>query len=64
MSQESAAARIANALEALSRGLDELHAAGGHLPAVERNTVRLRGTLRALQIQFEDLVRVQGAGGL
>ena len=55
MSQESAAARIATALEALSRDLDALEEAGGHIPAVERNTVRMRGTLRALQVQFEDL---------
>jgi hypothetical protein len=64
VSHEIAAARIAKALEALARGLDELQAAGAQVPAVERNTVRLRGTLRALQIQFEDLVRVQSGGGL
>jgi hypothetical protein len=64
VSQESAAARIAKALEALAQDLDELHAAGAQVPAVERNTMRLRGTLRALQIQFEDLVRVQSGEGL
>jgi hypothetical protein len=55
VAEESAAARIAKALEVLSRDLDALQEAGGHIPAVERNTVRMRGTLRALQVQFEDL---------
>lgn len=55
MADEGAAARIAKALETLSRDLDALQEAGGHIPAVERNTVRMRGTLRALQVQFENL---------
>ncbi len=55
MAEQSAAVRVAKALGALSRDLDALEEAGGHIPAVERNTVRMRGTLRALQVQFEDL---------
>lgn len=55
---DDAAVRIAEALEGLSRGLDALLAAGGHLPAVERNVARLRGTLRALHVQFEDLAHL------
>jgi hypothetical protein len=52
---ETQASRIARALEALSRDLEALAEAGRDVPAVERNVVRLRGSLRALQIQFEDL---------
>ncbi|MDW7711054.1 MAG: hypothetical protein SCH98_11315 [Deferrisomatales bacterium] len=58
MADEGAATRIAKALETLSRDLDALQEAGGHIPAVERNTVRMRGTLRALQVQFEELDRL------
>jgi len=57
---ETQASRIARALEALSRDLEALAEAGRGVPAVERNVVRLRGSLRALQIQFEDLA---GSGG-
>ncbi len=47
---------IQQALRAVARGLEELESAGGGIPAVEKNVVRLRGTLRALETQFVDLV--------
>ncbi len=47
--------RIAAMLEVLGRDLDALEEAGRDVPAVERNVVRMRGTLRALQVQFADL---------
>ncbi len=60
MRTETQASRIARALEALSRDLEALAEAGRGVPAVERNVVRLRGSLRALQIQFEDLAAPEG----
>ena len=60
MRTETQASRIARSLETLSRDLEALAEAGRGVPAVERNVVRLRGSLRALQIQFEDLA---GLGG-
>lgn len=52
---QGAAARIAALLEALGRDLEALKEAGAGVPAVERNAVRMQGTLRALQVQFADL---------
>lgn len=49
---QGAAARIAALLEALGRDLEALKEAGAGVPAVERNAVRMQGTLRALQVQF------------
>ncbi|GAB4261350.1 MAG: hypothetical protein Kow0092_10850 [Deferrisomatales bacterium] len=46
---------IARALQALSRDLEELERAGAEIPTVVKNAVRLRGTLRALEVQFRDL---------
>lgn len=60
MRTETQASRIARALETLSRELDALAEAGEGVPAVERNVVRLRGSLRALQIQFEDIADRDG----
>ena len=51
------AVRVADILDGLSQNLQDLQSVGGDIPAVERNAVRMRGTLRALQVQFEDLVR-------
>ncbi|MBE0617249.1 MAG: hypothetical protein IH608_04905 [Proteobacteria bacterium] len=62
MTGESVTAQIAQILESLAADLDRLQEAGREIPAVERNTVRMRGTLRALQVQFEDLARLSGAG--
>ena len=50
-----AEATIAEILAALERDLEALAAAGQGIPAVEKNVVRLRGTLRSLHIQFDDL---------
>lgn len=55
--------QVARSLEALARDLDALEQAGGGIPAVERNVVRLRGTLRALEIQFADLAELGPAAG-
>ncbi len=55
-------AEIVRILNALSRNLEALERVGGEIPSVERNAVRLRGTLRALEIQFEDLAAMQAAG--
>jgi len=55
VTSEGAAARIGAILETLGRDLDALKEAGRGVPAVERNVVRMRGTLRALQVQFADL---------
>ena len=60
MRTETQASRIARALEALSRDLEALAEAGKGVPAVERNAVRLRGSLRALRIQFDELVEPEG----
>ncbi len=60
MTTEPTASRVARALEALARDLDALADAGEGIPAVERNVVRLRGSLRALQIQFEDMAAPEG----
>ncbi len=54
---------VSRILGALSRELDALERAAGEIPAVERNVVRMRGTLRALEIQFEDLAAMQEGGG-
>jgi hypothetical protein len=47
--------KIARVLEALSKDLDALKEAGRGIPAVEKNAVRMRGSLRQLEIQFGDL---------
>jgi hypothetical protein len=56
-------AQIAQSLKALTKDLDTLEEAGGGIPAVERNVIRLRGTLRALEIQFGDLADLEGEAG-
>lgn len=55
MTADARVREIVRALEGVSRGLDALAEAGRQIPAVERNVVRMRGSLRALQIQFDDL---------
>lgn len=55
MSAEKRAAHIAALLEVLRRDLEALEEAGEGVPAVERNAVRMQGTLRALEVQFADL---------
>lgn len=47
------AEKIAEAVRALAEGLDRLEKAGEGIPAVEKNVVRMRGTLRQLEVQFE-----------
>ncbi len=56
-------AEVSRILEALSRDLDALERAAGEIPAVERNVVRMRGTLRALEIQFADLAAMHTGEG-
>jgi len=52
---ETFAVQIRNILEALRREIDNLEQAGRGVPAIAGNVVRLRGTLRALEIQFSIL---------
>lgn len=52
MSMEKAAT-IAEAVRALAEGLDRLEKAGEGVPAVEKNVIRMRGTLRQLEVQFD-----------
>ena len=59
---DAKSSRISEALAALARAVDELQDAGSGIPAVERNAVRLRGTLRALEVQFTDLPDVLARG--
>ncbi len=47
--------KVTELLRSLSLGLRSLEEAGRGIPAVEANTVRLKGTLNALEIQFQDL---------
>ena len=46
---------VADALRGIRRELEALDAAGRGTPAVEKNVIRMRGTLRALEVQFTDL---------
>jgi len=46
---------VAEAVKALGRDLEALAKAGRGIPAVEKNAVRLKGTLKALEDQFLDL---------
>jgi hypothetical protein len=55
VTQTGVAERVAELLNALSRDLLALQEVGGAIPAVERNVVRMRGTLHALRVQFGDL---------
>jgi len=59
MSTPTATASIAKVLDDMVRDLTALESAGKGIPAVERNAIRLRGTLSALQIQFGDLHALQ-----
>lgn len=52
MSAEKAV-KIAEALRTLGEGLSNLQRAGEGIPAVEKNVIRMRGTLRQLEVQFE-----------
>ena len=61
MTGPKAGGRIRDILAALDRELEALAEAGKDIPAVERNAARMRGTLRTLQIQFEDLPPVAAA---
>ncbi len=47
---------IARLLTTLSGNLDSLAKAGAGIPAVTQNTIRMKGTLQALQSQFADLL--------
>ncbi|MHB8764541.1 MAG: hypothetical protein ACYDA8_09445 [Deferrisomatales bacterium] len=55
MSPNGRVGEIAGALAGVRRELEALEAAGHGIPAVEKNVLRLRGTLRALEVQFADL---------
>lgn len=55
MMDRSQVERIAKALEAIRRSLEELAQAGEGIPAVEKNALRMKGTLRSLEVQFNDL---------
>ena len=55
MSQREEVGAVANALQGIRRDLELLEAAGQGTPAVEKNVIRMRGTLRALEVQFTDL---------
>ena len=52
---------ISQILGELARQIASLDEAGKGIPAVECNVLRLRGTLRQLQVQFEDLNAVAGS---
>ena len=55
MNQKEQIGAVAGALNRIRRQLDELETAGHDIPAVEKNVIRMRGTLRALEVQFRDL---------
>ena len=44
--------KIQAAIAALSEQIDALAKVGAGIPAVEKNMIRMRGTLRALEVQF------------
>ncbi len=52
--------RIRRALEGVEQALRALSEAGEGVPAVERNVIRMRGTLGVLRAQFDELARVLG----
>lgn len=62
MTDAEQVAAVSRILEALSRNLDALERTGEDIPAVQKNAVRMRGTLRALEIQFSDLAAVHETG--
>jgi len=47
--------KVAGVLRSLAENLDALTEAGRGIPAVEKNAVRMRGSLRQLEVQFGDL---------
>lgn len=48
--------KIVVALARIRAEVDNLKALGREVPAVEKNAVRMSGTLRTLEIQFTDLL--------
>lgn len=54
--------RVATILKSLAGELDNLQEAGRGIPAVEKNAVRMRGSLRQLEVQFADLDAVFRSG--
>lgn len=63
MTSEERELAIAGAIGSINENLELLRGLGSSIPAVERNVVRMAGTLRALQVQFSDLAIVRGALG-
>ena len=55
MSNREEVGAVAEALRGIRRGLEVLESSGQGTPAVEKNVIRMRGTLRALEVQFTDL---------
>lgn len=55
MSRKDHVGAVAKALQGIRRELRELEIAGKGTPAVEKNVIRMRGTLRALEVHFSDL---------
>lgn len=54
---------IARALQQLRQDLEELARAGEGIPAVDKNVLRMKGTLRTLEIQFADLAALETESG-
>jgi hypothetical protein len=50
--------KVSAALKELARNLSDLEQAGKGVPAVECNVLRMRGTLKMLEIQFGELEAV------
>lgn len=61
MTEQADAARIAAAVSQVAAAIGALEEAGRGIPTVEKNAKRLKGTLYALEIQFQDLLTAAGA---
>ena len=55
MKSQERAEQIKSAIESLAAQIETLAELGEGIPAVEKNMARLRGSLRALEVQFSYL---------
>jgi hypothetical protein len=47
---------IARILQTLSGALESLEKAGAGIPALTQNAIRMKGTLQAIETQFDELL--------
>jgi len=53
MKTQESTQEIRKVINVLAKDIEALSALGKGIPAVEKNMVRMRGTLRALEVQFD-----------